>query len=549
MIFRMETNMHPCLYVNLAGYNLEDAITVPSAFFLHSFDEPSIRSIKAHIQANDVCLNLMQVYIYIIATAQSTATDIATIVANLREAFICDFVSVGLYLCVFTADKMPVCASLVGLISPDIFSRIYILSDHNEYGEVNATNRETNIKLLAYLPHTHSPRSDFDQVLTAKSLSENRPAFVSVGFSQLAKPTASIYAAVRRVVEIHIAQLLEAAIVAPTYLAHDAPADIQNVHKYINNMDKLVKDFTSIPSRPTRTMHGKTVQAAEALLFGDDAMKFYRSNYTPRDSISEMIELVKEFFPINNMACSADYMEDLTPTNATTKEQYVTSLLSVVSRLVSILEGELSAKNNTVYRAWPFAKPIKKHIGEAYAILKAHDQINALMGCLAAWQKHIASYVHSIRKIIERLNAQEAPTKEPYYEKSANALLHTMPTAKLPIPSDLAKIDHAISEFVEASILPHPSIALSFEEDINIRASESTSPESFYKNIISKLYATAPLAIFLQRHDDLIYEDILLGPCAVLSQASKLPQATYRHTCLIENQSSITLLRLVGGLI
>jgi len=519
----MVITMHPCLYIDLWGLGLEDAIASPAAFFLHSAGETAIHEVKARIQENSRGLNLRRLHIYIAATNQNQNQQIGEIASVLRESFSGDFPLVRLNLCIFISGMSPGttgCCDEWPVAS--LFDRCYLLSDHNEYGELNASNRQTNIKLLAYLPLTHQPASQFDEILTAKALSEKRQLFVSVGFAQLEKP--SIYAAIRHVVQMSLADYLERAISTPP--AYEEPTNI-----HIFDDEKIIKDIVSVPSCPIHknNLRGQTIQSAENLIFGGDAMRFYKDNYS----------------------CKLSYnMPDINicPSNVTTQEHRLSLDLAAISKQIAIDSSRLDATMKAPCKTGLFKQSIKKQIAEAYALRLTRDKLQAVYNELSTRHRQVISYVQKIHELIADLKSTPSPPHESYYVKATKLILSEITGCIYDkIALDPALLDQAIDEFIQNHILNHPTIALSYEEDLHIRANASPSPESFYTNILSRLCSKAPWAIFLKRHDNLIYENFIFGPRAVLAHGHSLPQTGAVSTYLIEDPTGISLLRLVGG--
>jgi len=516
--------MHPCLYIDLGELGLEGALRSPTAFLIRTLDEAAIRDVKMCIQENKERLNLGCLHIYVAVTNQSLNRQTSEIASVLQEWFLGDFPLVRLNLCIYMNDISSGVADINCCdeeLVASLFDRCYLLSDHNEYGELNTTNRQTNIKLLAYLPLTHQPASRFDEILTAKILSEKKQLFVSAGFAQLKKPTADIYAIIHHTVQMWVAHYLETAINTP-------PTYVEPTNIYIKDDEKIIKDIVSVPSRPIKksNLQSHTLHTAEQLLFDDDANRFYKDNYY----------------------CKLSYHMpdvDVSPTNLATQEQRLSTDLAALSKQIATASNRLAIKMKAPCKVGPFRQSVKKQIAEAYLGRLTLDTLQAAHNELSARHRQVVSYVNEIRELIAKLKAMQPPPLDSYYVEATKSILSEIDDFRYDqMTLEPTHFEHVVDIFIQQHILHHPAIALSFEDDQDIRANASLSPETYYIDILTQLYSKAPFAIFLKRHDNLICEDYLFGPKATLAN---LPQTDHASMYVIEDPTEITILRLIGG--
>ena len=554
--------MHPCLYIAVGELGLE-YIASPAAFVLHTVDEAAVRGVKACIQANDAGLDLRRLHVYVVADSCVDVGLLSHGAAMLRRQLLGDFPSVGLYLCVMLwgAGNGADLASAAPL-----YDRCYLLCDRNEYGEVNQASRKASLLLLNYLPLTHQPSSQFDEVLSAKSMSEKRPLYVSAGYARLEKPHDAIYAAIRYAVQVRLAEDLEAVLgdaVVLDYCGEGAGGYAEPELDAV--LEKIVRDIASVPSRPVpgRSLRGLTIQAAEAQLCGDAAARFYEANYEHYAKLDESGRLLIAPTQTSNGDVGAisnrpHHCEALNPATLIQETHRLSIAISSLSKAITHHTHQLSNKYKTKWQGWFFQKPIKIKIGEAYAIRCKLDRLQQAHTQLTAQYNQTQTYIKNIRQLISNLKSAPPTAQETHYTQaantilsdiSANALISQIPIRQLTAPDNDIAAAQAIDHFIQAEIIRHPTIALSFEEDLHIRArlAGHQSLEAYILDILTQLHKKAALAVSLQRQDGLIHENFLCCPAALTDKAQAYPWLNRTVTHFIEDAAGITMLRLIGG--
>jgi len=467
-----------------------------------------------------------------------------------------------------------------------LYQLAWLLSDRNEYDTVSDENRQNNlaaISSLHFLTHTDSRFED-----TVHKKEQGTALFVTAGMAKLTKPNREIaFTVFRRVME-HIAGQIgdstgkteTARTYIQTYLeALPEHPSVQAAMSEPISEEKMSHGMMSVTANSVngRALHKKTLYEVEQLLYDDRAKRFFEVNYA---SYGETAALALEALNVSKVL--ADIKEHINSSGLAAAKWYRQggeALLSFEKRITQC-ELELEMRYQTRYTNKPFqgTENAKRMIADLYTLRtkaewlrRLRDIMRKIDDALLEFCEQCKEYLALMSQTTDLLIKHDTPGLHisEYYGQVVDQIMLEL-TARYGegfyyreefIGSIFAAWESGnfferVVGFIEQYIFPHPSMRLTFDEDLQERAtvapdfydSKFTDKNEFYRQLLAEADKKAALAISLQRYDDLIFEKYYFGDingaCMQFAQEnSRSGETAY----FLEDASGFKLIRLAGG--
>jgi len=391
--------------------------------------DKTIRAAKVSIQRTKNGLNKKQANIYAVVKAHDRlgAQFVLAAGKRLSALFAEDFVAYRLTLAIFLSESNEPDVDgisfemrskftyefLMMMAGHTPFDCIFLLSDRNEYGQVDPINYGNVCKFLARLPQT-CVKSRFVETLAMKAGEAGRTLFASGGFWEKEmpddQPNRKLYQ-LAEVLENELAEGEKISIQSDEILAINKeerhPFSVFNQSSFRNSHTdtKIIADICSVAAKPLSSLqlNGMTVKEAETLLFGDNAVRFFEINYPQHEE-------------------QLQYQEHLPLRNAVAKERQLRHRLDNLSAEIAWTSQELAQLEVTTHkigifdmleyikkpRKWsPFVDKIKNAIGNCYALKHRLNVLRITQKNTTEVHSLFSDYINHIRNIITTIKEQE----------------------------------------------------------------------------------------------------------------------------------------------
>jgi len=469
-----------------------------------------------------------------------------------------------------------------------LYQLAWLLSDRNENNTVSEENWKNNLSAISslhFLTHTDSRFED-----TMRKKEQGTALFVTAGMARLTKPNREIaFTVFRRVME-HVAGRVGKAeasgmsdyIRGNIEALPEHSAVVAAMGEPVSEK-KLLHDMMSITANSVsgRALHKKSLSEVEEILYGDRAKRFFEVNYA---SHGDSATLALDNLDVS--AVLADIVEHINRTGLAAAALYKIgqggdALVPFDKR---IAQYELDIE--TRYQAWYAHKPFqgtdnaKRMIADLYALRIQTEWLRRLRDIMRKLDDALVEYCGQCKEYLTQMSkATDALARHDtsglnipeYYGQVVDQIMAEL-TARhgegfcyreefigsLYAAWESGTFAERVAAFIEQYIFPHLSMRLSFDEDLQERAtvapdsydSKFTDKNEFYRQLLADADKKAALAISLQRYDDLIFEKYYFGDtngaCMQFAQEhSRSSEAAF----FLEDASGFKLIRLAGGFV
>lgn len=400
-----------------------------AVFAMNALDE--IRPTIARIQANEGGLKLNRVNIYTtIAAEDPSASELAEQAGEvLRDTFRKAFSAVDVTLAVLLSESNErdniemrdkntynFLTRMGEQRTTPLFNRIFLLSDKNEHGEILPGIGKKLYEMVAALPLLNSAQSHFCDLLAAKSEQQEQPLFASAGFWHPPPPQAEENQVLRKLAEVIEHELHDGEqrpseqTAEPSVFSCASWIAGENRNCGIS-YEEIVNNIASVAAKPMNfwELWGRTIKEAEALLFGNEAAKFFERmyvSYCPEITFTS----VREFETIPRSLFQVVRDEERLREAIFETESSIRALTNNIKQTeVSICRPKM--KNNIDH--------IKDKIGEIYALLFAQQNLREKLSRQKNEHERLNVYLSHIRETITALKSlpdsppHEAPSLPP----------------------------------------------------------------------------------------------------------------------------------------
>lgn len=299
------------------------------------------------------------------------------------------------------------------------FDRVFLLSNRNQWGQVNEANQKNVHKTIASLPFLNTASSYFNSAVTAKESKVSRVLFASAGVGSvhsadntddagdfLTNGEANQY-------WHKLAHILEDEcklhrnVVEGNYLRTDELVDVFNgILGYDCNtfFSTVVADITSVASKPiaSHKLKGLTVLEAENAIFGENIKEFMTRNYSDLAFYCGKV--------------SSDIL-DLAP-DKLKQLRLLVEEQATLHDMVAALDLEiLNLKQDIMHRAQETVKffatmySVKETIGKYYASKLKLEILQERRHLVSEYLAKVSQFLDHMRSVIHALTALKLPEK------------------------------------------------------------------------------------------------------------------------------------------
>jgi len=244
--------------------------------------ERDIRTKKADMQ-NYISAGRMDIFIVTDANEPDIMTLIKSVGETAREIFTEDFIVVKVNLLIFITEANEPIEDyairanttynlLVDLTAPYAFDIIFLLSDRNELGVVNAGNHIKACNGISALPSVLK-KSDFYENMMQAAAARGRVLFASLGFGEVDCKIHEEYVP-DRALALNLAEILENAISTPN---EEHFIDI-SIPISEHEMQRAIAANVANPIS-VHSLIGTNLAQVEEMLFEHRAFAFYKENF------------------------------------------------------------------------------------------------------------------------------------------------------------------------------------------------------------------------------------------------------------------------------